>query len=71
MCKKMKETINVPSSQVLVYAESQAARMVPTIRPLRCAHYDLCVLSFVDIEAKEHNDHVGSSEDNWSMDAGT
>ena len=58
------ERNNVPSSQVLVYAESQAARMVPTITPLRCPHYDLRVFPFVDIEAKEHNDHVGSSEDN-------
>lgn len=45
--------------------------MVDAITPprlIRFAHYDLRVLSFVDIKAEEHN---GCSKDDLNIDLGT
>lgn len=70
------EGSNIPPLRfvLLVYAKyemEQMATINTTPRAIRFAHYHIRALPFVDVEVEEHNDHVGSSEDDYNMDLGT
>ena len=64
----MKEAISSPHQLILhMYAESEAIRLATVIIPpmqSRSEHYDLRILTFMDIEAKECNIRVCNNKEN-------
>ena len=68
VCRKMKEAMSPPHQLILpVYAESEAIRLATVITPprrSRSKHYDLRILTFMDIEAEECNVRVCNNKEN-------
>ena len=68
LCRKMKEAMFPPHGLILpVYAESEAIWLATVITPprqSRSKHCDLCISSFIDIEAEKCNVRICNNKEN-------